>query len=37
MSAYNLGLLFLIPFAVFVVAPKLPPLYRKLQTYFHKR
>lgn len=37
MSAWNLSFLFLIPFVVFVVAPKLPPLFRKFQTYFHTK
>ncbi len=28
--------LFLIPFVVFVLLPKMTPLFRKLQRYFHK-
>jgi len=37
MSAYNLSLLFLIPFVVFILVPKLPPLFRYLQTCLHKK
>lgn len=36
LSVWNLSILFLIPFFVFVIIPKLGPLYRKVQMYLHK-
>lgn len=34
MSVWSLSFLFVIPFLVFVVAPKLGPVFRKLQRFF---
>jgi len=35
MSVWQLSFLFVIPFLVFVVAPKLGPIYREIQRFFH--
>lgn len=35
MSVWQLSFLFVIPFFIFVVAPKLGPIYRKIQRFFH--